>query len=887
MKPSLPLALVAFISTLLPGYLASGHEKRNYNDYDYFALEHDPSDASLSRVLASLGLELVEQAGSLENTWLVRRQKEGNLQSKRIVNDLVNLRRRNRGGLVGRDGDGAIFQAVKHFSQQIPRQRIKRDDSKLILRAPPPLPTGNETSASVAEHMNITDPVFHDQWYLVNDEFPTHMVNAAPVWESGNAGEGVIAAMVDDGLDFESDDLADNFDAVNSYDFNLHVPLPKPVLFDDHHGTRCAGQIAAVKNDVCGIGIAHKAKVAGIRILSGPISDVDEAAALNYGYDNTSIYSCSWGPPDDGRSMEGPSYIVQKAVVNGILNGRGGKGSVFVFASGNGAAQDDQCNFDGYTNSIYSVTVSAVDYQGLHPYYSEPCAANMVVTYSSGSGKFIVTTDVGKDKCSRSHGGTSAAAPNAVGIFTLALSARPELTWRDIQHIAVRTAKMINADDPDWENTAAGRRFSYKYGYGSLDAFAYVEAAKDWTLVKPQAWLHTTPVQLNNGQMTFSEDGQSVEMTGGEPIGQGGVKSSMRITRGMLIEDNFDKLEHITIKVWISHSRRGDVEVELVSPNGIKSVLAAKRRFDQDSDGFPGWTFMTVKHWDEDPVGEWTLRVSDQQKEGESGSFLGWTMTFWGSVIDAGKAKTFVLSDPNTPFPPPPEADDVPAPATSSIATSKAYPKPTAHLPGDHGTAEGEADKPAFPGGQEDAAEPTQADGAPSQSISSTPDEGWFPGINKLVSNSKWVFGAIGIVVVFGLSAGAYLLWRRRAAARRRRGDYTSVAGDDVALGSMRGAGGLSTAAAGRGGGGTKELYDAFGEVSDDDEFLDEEAGMRRPLTESYHEGFLDDADSPSPNRASESHYRDHDDQQRHDATSPEGGSVDDGSWEHASTDLT
>lgn len=211
MKPSLPLALVAFISTLLPGYLASGHEKRNYNDYDYFALEHDPSDASLSRVLASLGLELVEQAGSLENTWLVRRQKEGKLQSKRIVNDLVNLRRRNRGGLVGRDGDGAIFQAVKHFSQQIPRQRIKRDDSKLILRAPPPLPTGNETSASVAEHMNITDPVFHDQWYLVNDEFPIHMVNAAPVWESGNAGEGVIAAMVDDGLDFESDDLADNF----------------------------------------------------------------------------------------------------------------------------------------------------------------------------------------------------------------------------------------------------------------------------------------------------------------------------------------------------------------------------------------------------------------------------------------------------------------------------------------------------------------------------------------------------------------------------------------------------------------------------------------------------------------------------------------------------
>lgn len=119
--------------------------------------------------------------------------------------------------------------------------------------------------------------------------------------------------------------------------------------------------------------------------------DIDEAASLNYGYQNTSIYSCSWGPADDGRSMEAPGYLVEKAVVNGINKGRAGKGSVFVFAAGNGAANGDQCNFDGYTNSIYSITVAAVDYKGLHPYYSEPCAANMVVAYTSGSGNHIVS----------------------------------------------------------------------------------------------------------------------------------------------------------------------------------------------------------------------------------------------------------------------------------------------------------------------------------------------------------------------------------------------------------------------------------------------------------------------------------------------------------------
>lgn len=35
-----------------------------------------------------------------------------------------------------------------------------------------------------------------------------------------------------------------------------------------------------------------------------------------------------------------------------------------------------------------------------------------------------VTTDVGEDKCSSNHGGTSAAAPNAAGVFALALQAR-------------------------------------------------------------------------------------------------------------------------------------------------------------------------------------------------------------------------------------------------------------------------------------------------------------------------------------------------------------------------------------------------------------------------------------------------------------------------------
>lgn len=202
-------------------------------------------------------------------------------------------------------------------------------------------------------------------------------------------------------------------------------------MSDDNHGTRCAGEVAAVKNDVCGIGIAYTAKVAGIRILSGRLTEVDEAAAVNYAYDTTQIYSCSWGPKDDGRTMEGAPEMVADAFKNGIDHGRQGLGSIFVFAAGNGANAEDNCNFDGYTNSIYTITIAAMDERQQHPYYSEQCPAIMLTTYSSSQGGMegIVillnkyTTDW-KYGCTSSHGGTSAAAPLASGVYALLLSVR-------------------------------------------------------------------------------------------------------------------------------------------------------------------------------------------------------------------------------------------------------------------------------------------------------------------------------------------------------------------------------------------------------------------------------------------------------------------------------
>ena len=64
---------------------------------------------------------------------------------------------------------------------------------------------------------------------------------------------------------------------------------------------------------------------------------------------------------------------------------------------------------------------------------------------------------------------------------------------------------------------------------------------------------------------------------------------------------------------WLqsSHPRRGDIKIELTSPQGTKSVLLPYRDYDFVNEvGYDDWPFMSVHHWGENPVGTWTLKVS-------------------------------------------------------------------------------------------------------------------------------------------------------------------------------------------------------------------------------------------------------------------------------------
>lgn len=133
------------------------------------------------------------------------------------------------------------------------------------------------------------------------------------------------------------------------------------------------------------LGSCEWCDVAGVRMLDGDVTDLVEGSSLGFSPQHVDIYSSSWGPDDDGRTVDGPARLARKAFVDGVTKGRGGLGCIFMWASGNGGRAGDCCNCDGYTNSIYTLSISSATDRGQKPWYLERCSSTLATMYSSGS----------------------------------------------------------------------------------------------------------------------------------------------------------------------------------------------------------------------------------------------------------------------------------------------------------------------------------------------------------------------------------------------------------------------------------------------------------------------------------------------------------------------
>eukprot|EP00071_Canis_lupus_P029433 XP_022262990.1 proprotein convertase subtilisin/kexin type 4 isoform X3 [Canis lupus familiaris] len=477
-----------------------------------------------------------------------------------------------------------------------------------------------------------TDPWFPKQWYMNNKVLSD--LNILQVWSQELSGQGVVVSVLDDGIEKDHPDLWANYDPLASYDFNDYDPDPQPRYTpsdENRHGTRCAGEVAAMANNgFCGTGVAYNARIGGVRMLDGTISDVIEAQSLSLQPQHIHIYSASWGPEDDGRTVDGPGILTREAFRRGVTKGRGGLGTLFVWASGNGGLHYDNCNCDGYTNSIHTLSVGSTTQNGRVPWYSEACASTLTTTYSSGvaTDPQIVTTDL-HHQCTDKHTGTSASAPLAAGMIALALEANPFLTWRDMQHLVVRASRPAQLQAEDWRTNGVGRQVSHHYGYGLLDARLLVDMARTWLPTQPQqkcvVRIVHTPTRPAGGALTPHAAPSPIL-----PLTQ--VRKNVSACAGRA--NYIRSLEHVQVQLSLSYSRRGDLEISLTSPMGTRSTLVAIRPFYVSGQGYNNWIFMSTHFWDEDPRGLWTLGLENKGYYFNTGTLYRYTLLLYGTAED-------------------------------------------------------------------------------------------------------------------------------------------------------------------------------------------------------------------------------------------------------------
>ena len=186
-------------------------------------------------------------------------------------------------------------------------------------------------------------------------------------------------------------------------------------------------------------------------------------------------------------------------------------------------------------------------------------------------------------------GGTSAAAAMVSGLVALVLEANPNLGWRDVKEILMRSATQVDPLDSDWVANGAGFHFNHKFGAGLANASAAVNLATNWANLGPQA---SRSLQWTNLSRSIPDNDPN------------GVTFTFDLRTATAL-----RVEHAVLTATILHPRRGDLAMTLVSPQGTRSRLA-ERHADPNPD-YPNWEFTSVLHWGEASQGEWKLQISD------------------------------------------------------------------------------------------------------------------------------------------------------------------------------------------------------------------------------------------------------------------------------------
>ncbi|WP_159731875.1 S8 family serine peptidase [Methylosinus sp. Ce-a6] len=348
-----------------------------------------------------------------------------------------------------------------------------------------------------------TDSLFDSEWFLSS-------ADVIPVWKD-YTGAGVQIAVFDPtgNVDFSNPDLAANSGVSKRIDGSPGVERIGT------HATLVAGVIGAARNGAGAVGVAYDATISSEALPQDPTTNLNNL--LDWSHFDVVNNSWNFSPPFIDNFFHNPDYY--QTYVNAVANGRGGLGTVLVFAGGNDRAGGRTTQDLNETNSLFGITVGGInattDLGSLvlsgQP-FSEPGSSILVsapannipstgVTYVNEFGQ-----QFGSDYVTAQ--GTSFATPIVTGVVALMLQANPNLGYRDVQQILAYSAKKVNDPTPTstdpynvWTTNRAGNwngrglHYSLDYGFGEVDARAAVRLAETWQNQETFANLAQSPTQ--------------------------------------------------------------------------------------------------------------------------------------------------------------------------------------------------------------------------------------------------------------------------------------------------------------------------------------------------------------------------------------------------------
>lgn len=543
----------------------------------------------------------------------------------------------------------------------------------------------------------LNDPLLVDQWHLRNtgqQQGPAgYDIRAIPAWDS-SVGSSITIGILDDGVDGSHPDLADAYRGDLSKNFldEDDASNASPRFANDNHGTAVAGLAAARGNNRIGVaGVAPGARIASLRILESPppLAPVDEeeemdpptadelfdifidqvADALVHENQNLQVKNNSWGPTDEVFS---PPELLLLALADSANNGRGGRGTIHLFATGNSFTLRDgfqQGAKDGLSASRYVVAIGATNANAGPASFSE--GGPHLIASAPGEGPIgVVTTDRVLNPSDTAGGynphtiynpvtdepefvipnpldysadfdytktfsGTSAACPIASGVVALMLDVRPELGWRDVKEILLRSSTQLMPNDPEWVTRPAGLpskpiKHHPRFGGGMVNALEAVTLARTWTNLGPE-------VSVVSSTLTNLDIPQA---------GEGAIRRIVAVPNTPI------RVEHAELTIRVLYSFRGNLEISLISPSGTVSSFTKVSESDLGADfegrDGGGFTFTSVRHWGETsvvPGGNWVIQVRDGLEAFPTTGLLATAqLTLYGTEIE----EPTLLSSPSS-----------------------------------------------------------------------------------------------------------------------------------------------------------------------------------------------------------------------------------------------